>query len=279
MIAAPINGFESIVESAALGAVGTTVTPANNGYGTAVQILSGAQVVDDVFKFEININSMAVSGSARDACVKVGVDPSGGSSPVDVIVDLLCGSAGGLGGTSGGGGVNYWFPLGIAAGSSIWVSASVNNATVGTCSVVCTVYGKPTGPVLPRRGSFVRTFGSAPGTSNGTAVTPGNGVASSFVQLGSNTVEPLWFWQLGVGINNAAQSNNQSAWDLWVGDSSNKRRVIASQLVIPSVAEAIAFSGKGAYLPTPTGSGAWTRAGGPAASSTGMSAAAYGMGG
>lgn len=277
---APINGWELYINSASSAALGTSVTPGNNTYGAYAQVLSGASVTDDIYGIKININSMAVSGSARDAIATVGLDPAGGTSYTDTIIDLLCGAAGTITGV-GCGGVWYDFPLFIKKNTSIAIKASVNNATVGTCNAFVQLRGAPTGPIIPRTGTFVRTFGTTPGSSTGTAITAnGAGSKSAYVQLGSATVEPLWYWCLGIGINNNNMSNNPSSWDLAVGSSTTVNRLVVNdQLVIANTSEVLAYASNGAYSFTESGAGVFARGGGPATVSTGMSAAAYGMGG
>ena len=105
------------------------------------------------------------------------------------------------------------------------------------------------------------------------------GGKSAFVQLGAPLTESLWYWTLGVGCNNAAMSNNQATWDLAIGDATDRRIVIADQLVIPTAAEVLAYTSAGAAAGASPGDRVWVRAGASAVSPTGMSAAAYGVGG
>jgi hypothetical protein len=60
--------------------LGVVVTPGNNTYGSYVQMMTAAQVTSDAFAIAINVNSNAVSAAARDALLKVGFDPAGGTS-------------------------------------------------------------------------------------------------------------------------------------------------------------------------------------------------------
>lgn len=260
--------------------MGATVTPGNDTYGTYAQVIAGAAVTSDAYGIWINFNSNSVSAVARDTIAKIGFDPAGGTTYTDVALDLLCSCAGIIGGT-GLGGVWYYFPLWIPAGTSIGVAASVHNATVGTLASFCKLAIKPSNSsALPRTGTFVRTFGSTPASSSGTAITPNAaGSKSAYVQLGSATAEPLWYWCLGVGCNNTVMNNNSCAWDLALGDASNKLNVIVDQLSHQTASEVQAFQSPGVAADAATGSLVYVRAGSSAAQVTGISAAAYAVGG
>ena len=280
MLLPPVNEFSLVTPSVAIPMVSTgpTITPGNNAYGSYTQLIAGASVTDDVYGIWININAMAVSGSARDALVKIGVDPAGGSSYTDFVVDLSGSCAGAANGT-GLGGIVYYFPLRVRAGTSIALAASVNNGTVGTCSAWCWLKSKQSHPERARIGSFVRTFGSTLASSSGTALTPGTNAKGSYVQLGSALVEPLWFWQIGVFNNNAVGNNNPLAFDLALGTASNKRIVIADLPIIANTAEALHYVSLGAEAVGAPGDLVYARAAAQGAPSTGWSAAAYGIGG
>lgn len=275
-----IHEFGNPLVSVTSAAVGVTATPGNNTYGTFTQILSGAAVTDDAYGIYINVNNLGVSGVAKDAIAQIGVDPAGGTSYTVLIPDLLVSCAGAIGGISGGG-ITYFFPLFIKSGTSIAVSASTNNASVGTFTAYVRLLRQPAGYPTPRVGSFVRSFGINTGTSSGTVIVPNSaGGKSAFVQLGAALAEPLWGWCLGVGCNNAVMNNNASAWDLAIGSSTTVNRVvIADQLVFPTTAEIMYFQS----FTTPgfgaAGDLVFSRAGGQGASVAGMSAAAYGIGG
>lgn len=281
MLHPQVNEFALTVPSLALPNVttGPVITPGNNAYGTYVQLLAGASVTDDVCGIWINLNSMAVSGVARDAIIKIGIDPAGGSSYTDYITDLGASQAGAPNGT-GLGGLVYYFPLRIKAGTSIAVAASVNNGTVGTCSAWCWLKCKQSHSEYTRMGSFVRTFGSTPASSSGTALTPGTNAKGAYVQLGTIAAgDVLWFWQIGVFVNNAVGNNNPLAFDLAIGSAGSKRIVISDLPIITNTGEAMHYVSVGAHAIGAPGDNIYARAAAQAAPSTGWSAAAYGVGG
>lgn len=282
MIRAPINGFGLLSVSGTVFAT-DTVTPAQNAYGSYAALLDGSEVTDDSYGIWINFSGGAVSGAARDILARIGLDPAGGTSYTAFISDLVASCCGTLSASNGGcGGISYFFPVIIKAGTSIGCGGSVNNATVGTFSCTIQLMQKPTGPEIPRYGSKVIAFGSAPSTSNGTAVTPNSASSkSAYVQLGSSigADDVLWYWCLGVCCNNASMSNTSSMWDLAVGDASNKKLVIFDQLVMPGAVETMAFTSRGAVWQAKPGDNVYVRAGSNGVSPTGMSAIGYGVGG
>lgn len=285
MLATKANTFGLVIASHVnVGAtLGVSVTPAQNAYGSYAQVIAGASLTDDAYGIWININSGNVSAAVRDTLVTIGIDPAGGTSYTDTINHLLGSCAAAYNGASIVGGHFYYFPIRIRAGSSVGAKASVNNATVGTINVAARFFCRPTRPELIRYGSYVKTFGEVTATSKGTDVTSGGSNAKgSWVQLGSNLTESLWFWQIGHGMNQTGMNNNGSLWDLGLGDGSNNRIVIADRYVQTNAAEILATphgAEFNAHMEGTSGVGVYARAASPGTAQTGWSAAAYGVGG
>jgi hypothetical protein len=277
----PINEFGPVLGSTQPSAgVGTSVTPGNNTYGSYVSLLTA--IADKAYAVRLNIVNNTVSAQARDSLLKLGIDFAGGSAFQDIILDLAASSAGVQSGTTGGGGgIEYYIPLEIPAGASIGVAGSVNNATVGTMSCYARLRRQPTGPVIPRAGAFVRTFGSTPASSSGTAITVGTPAKGAWVQIGGAVTEPLWYWNLGCCINQAVVvNNNPIAFDMALGpNTSNLRMVIADQLALPSTSESWSFRSEGEYAVAAPGDLIWVRAQILSTVITGISAIVYGTGG
>ena len=272
--------MQLVIQSATGLGLEDTIIPGNNAYGSYVQLLTGAEVTDDAYGIWINLSNNTVSAVARDSFAKVGVDPSGGTTFIDKIPDLGCSSAGTISASNGGcGGMTYYFPLFIKAGSAIGIAASVNNATVGTLKASVRLFCKPSG-IPPRTGTFVRSFGAIAASSSGVPIVPnGSGSKSAFVQLGSALAESLWYWSLGVCCNNSNMTNNTSVWDLYLGDGTNMRSVIVDMIVMPGSLETLAYTCLGQNMLAQIGEKVYSRAGSNSTSPTGMSAIAYGMGG
>jgi hypothetical protein len=190
--------------------------------GTYAQVLTAANVSHDVFGLAIQFSSNAVSATARDTIVDIGVDAAGGTSYTVLIPTLLASSAAPSIGAFGSG-LNYFFPLYIKAGSTVAVRASVNNATVGTLRCGLRVFGAPRDRTNTVVGTKVIAYGITSATSTGTAVTPGTTSDGTWTSLGTiATGDNPWFWQYGVGVNQGTITAVGYSGDLGVGDASNK---------------------------------------------------------
>ena len=179
---------------------GTSVTPAVGSYGTAVQL--GSDLTQDAYGILINMNTNFTSNTSRNTVVTIGIDESGGTSPTDKITGLLCGGASAY--TRSGGGIWYYFPLFIPAGSAIFAKAQ---STVTTAiRVGCVTLSQPANPAAIRKGSFVETVGiTAPA---GVAITPGTTGESAWTLIGTTTLR-TWWVQFGV-----QQTTADTAWTL-----------------------------------------------------------------
>jgi hypothetical protein len=175
----------------------------------------------------ININSFSTSAAAKDTLVTIGVDAAGGTTYTDTIPTLIGSCSGG----TVAGGIWYYFPLWIRAGSSIAAKAQVNNATAGTGRVYMQLFGRPKRPEMVRVGSYVDAFGISTATSAGTAITPGTTSEGAWTQLGAATTKDYWWWQASMGVNDTTMSAIMYGADLAVGSASEKR-VVIDQLIV-----------------------------------------------
>ena len=237
------NEWGLIIESVADGTRpatttwGTSVTPGNNAYGSYAQVLTATS--DETYLCRIMISAIGVSGAAKDCLVTIGIDPAGGTSYTDFIVDLSASNAPNL--------VSlgllphiYEFPVIIPSGATVAAKASVNNATVGTARVALTLFGRPSRPELVKAGTFVTTFGSTPASSSGTAITPGTASEGAWTQIGSALTVPLWHWEWGIAVNSATMANNLHLVDIGLGDASNKKIVVPNGIAGESASEGLA---------------------------------------
>lgn len=272
------NEWGLIIESVADGtrpaaAWGTSITPGNNTYGSYTQVLTATS--DETYLCRILINSFGVSATAKDALVTIGIDPAGGTSYTDLIVDLAAACAATLFGP-----LTYEFPLRIPAGATVAAKATVNNATVGTGRVAVQLFGRPSRPELVKAGTFVQTFGSTPASSAGTAITPGTTAEGAWTQVGAALTAPLWHWEVGLGVNNAAMASTIHHVDVGIGDASNKKIAIPNALFAENGAEAMSKFTFGKSAVGAIGDIVYARIQtGPVAFSTGTSVIVYGVGG
>jgi len=210
--------------------MGTVVTPGNNTKGSWAQCLTAANVANDVSLIHINVNNAAVSATARDIILDVGVDEAGGTAYVVKIADLI-GSCAGT--NDGSGGINYIFPLAIKAGSTIAVQASCNGNTSGF-RVWIKVYGKPRNPAALRVGSRVETLGVVSASSCGTAVTAGQASVGAWTSIGTLT-NVAWWFQAGMGVNDSTMTSQCYVLDIAVGSSGEKPLIVGQLWITNSV--------------------------------------------
>jgi hypothetical protein len=218
---------------------GTAVTPgASNVMGSYATIIAAGSVTHDVYGIYINFSSGGTTTAARDILADIGIDTAGGTSFTALIPSLLASCASTRLGATPSGGIDYYFPLFIPAGSTIGCRAQVNNGTAGSVRCHVIVFGDPSNPELVRCGSFARAFGATAASSSGTAVTPGSSAAEgTYVQLGSATVEDLWWWQVGLGVNDATMAAVSYMLDIAAGDASNKRILIENVVAASNATE------------------------------------------
>lgn len=214
--------------------LGTTVTPGTASEGSWATVQSA--LAQDAYGIMVCINSAFTSATPRNYVVDIGADPAGGTSYSAIITDLLAGGATAL---DVGGGVWYYFPLFIPAGSTIGARAQGTNAS--TMKVFTSCFQLPMNPSQVRKGSFTETVGITPGAILGTSVTPGTSSEGSWTSIGT-TVNRLWWWQLGVQV-----SASDSAWntallfgDVATGDATHKDIIIQDNPFVTSTAEACA---------------------------------------
>lgn len=259
-------------------AYGTSITPGTGGsFGSWVQLLSGANVANDVYGVMVCINSFSTSVTTRNVLIDIGVDNAGGTSYVTKIPYLMGGHASPY--NVGSGGNWYYFPLSIPAGSSIAARGVGNVATAGR--VYITVFGQPRRPEMVRTGSKVFSFGQTVATATGTTVTPGTTEDGTAVSLGATTM-PLWWWQVGYTCVDTTMTLAAVHCDVLAGTTTgNAKILIANSLVNVSQAEQISNLPltMGCVAAVDTGENVYVRCQSSATADSEVSMMAYGMGG
>jgi hypothetical protein len=222
--------FCSVGATRPAAAFGTSVTPAQNAFGTAAQVLTAGNVSFDVYGIQINFNSGGTSTAIRDMLCNIGVDPAGGTSYTTLIPNLIASCSAPYMGASGTG-HNYFFPVFIKSGSTVSCAASVNNATVGTMRCWMRIFGKPRDRRMVKVGTRVVAYGITAASSQGTAVTAGTAAEGSYTTLGTiaGTDNP-WFWQVGMGISNGTITALSYSGDLGIGAAGTEKTVIEQRL-------------------------------------------------
>lgn len=221
-------------------AFGTAITPVQNGAGGGYStLLAGASVTHDVFGILINVNSVAISGAARDCLATLGFDPAGGTSFAD-FVSLLCGQASAYAAPAGngvGGGHSFYFPLWLRAGTTIGMRASVNSADVTDIRGFVRLFCQPSRPELIWCGQRIEQLGVTALSSTGIGVTAGTAAEGTWTEIGTTTRHHRYY-EFGFGMNDGTASSNAYNVDVSVGDATNKKIVQLDAFVGSNTAEA-----------------------------------------
>ena len=255
---------------------GTSITAGGsaNTKGSYTQF-SGGGIAEDAYGILINLNSADVNGFGRPMQVTIGKDDAGGTSYTDFINDLLCGNAAPY--NIGNGGFWYYFPVFMKAGASLAAKAQCEQASK-TVNIFAQLFGKPAAPEACRVGSFVRTFGADNTTSGGTAVTPGTASEGGYADLGT-TADDLWWWQLGSSCDDDTMAAIAYHCDLAIGDASNKHLVLENIYMAHNGSEQRWHNPHGAYYQSKSGNHVYGRMQCSGTSDSGMTMAAYAVGG
>jgi len=239
MLLIPAAGFGKIIESHGstrpAAAFGTSLTALQSpSVGSWTQVIAGASVTDRVHGILINLNSIALSATNKECLVDIGIDEAGGSSYTQLIPSL--GGACAYPYNVGTGGVWYYFPLNIKAGSSIAARASVNWAVPGTARVSVQLFCAPSMPVWA--GSYVRAYGADLTACAGVAVTSGTTSEGAWTQIGTIAAGDVIRWfQATMSVNDSTMTALCYHLDVAVGDATNKKIVISNQIVSSTAAE------------------------------------------
>ncbi len=248
---------------------GTALTPAQNAYGTYVELFSAAQVTDDVYEIFVMVSGVGISATSRDCLVSLSLD-----SGVTSLVDLVCGPAAAVAAN----GVEFRFPLFIPAGTRIMAAAAVNSSNLATLQIRCRLKCQPTQPNRLIIGRYIDQFGVTLASSNGTALTEGSLVDGTYVQVGGSPTRPLQYLTYGYGHSSSAINNAATEVDIAIGDATNKVIVIANATHTTTSSEAITKPDHGQECSVNTAHLLYARAQG-SGGVAGASIAIYGVGG
>lgn len=259
---------------------GTSVIPgASNAEGSWTQIASSANIAQDCYWVYLQIHAGGTSTAAKNQLLDFGVDPAGGTSYTAFFENFQIGSTPSLAQV---GVREHIFPIFIKAGSSVAVRIQGSNATAGTVRVAARFYGQPTNPLAVPVGAFAQTFGTIT-NSSGQSFTPGNAADGSWVDLGSVT-KPLWWFQMGYGIDNGTITAEQTYIEVAWGDVTNKHSMF-KVMHAGTTAETAGFLTQthllacSAYNPVPAGANIYLRGRCVNAPDTGYHATVLGIGG
>ena len=259
--------------------LGTSVTAGiSNAEGSWTQVASSSNIAQDCYWMHVYVHSGSTATTARNILLDIGVDPAGGTSYTSIINNIDVGQAPA---PSVAGARKFVFPFFIKAGSSVAVRAQGSHTT-GTVRVAAVFWGQPSNPENVPVGMFSETIGTVT-NSNGQSFTPGNTVDGSWTDLGTTT-NNLWWWQVGVGIDNTVITALYTAVEIAWGDATNKHSIFKT-VVLGNTSEAVGvivdpnLLMNAAYKPVPAGSHIYIRGRCSASPNTGWHATVIGIGG
>lgn len=201
--------------------IGTSVSTAAFGLlGSWTEIASSASLSQDCYWLYLRVHTAAVSGAVADALIDLGIDPAGGTSYTSFFETFNVGGAPSL---TQVGSREHLFPIFIKAGSSVAVRIQGGGGGTLTARVAARFYGQPTNPLACPVGAFSEKFGTTTGFK-GQSFTPGNASDGSWANLGSVT-KPLWWWQMGYGIDNTTITAEYTYIEVAWGNASNKHTI------------------------------------------------------
>jgi hypothetical protein len=260
-----------------LTSMGTAVTPGSGVKGSySAQILTGAQIAHDCFGILVSFNSGTSTGAARNIVADIGIDAAGGTSYTVKIPDLIASNAATY--LSHNGGIHYYFPLRVKAGSSIACRANSSAVTGFNCWVE--VFGRPVDRRAVWAGDEVIAYGITGNT--GTTVTAGTVSDGAWTSLGTTTRDHFW-WQHGFMSTDTAIAAAQTYHcDVAIGTSTSALRVaIKDGYWVMNTSEASGGPGAAGLRPcvttTKAGEIVYGRAQAATTPDTGLSMAAYGV--
>lgn len=252
---------------------GTSVTPVTtDAYGTPGAL---GTLDFDTYGILININSNTGTNAARRSAVKIIADG------VDIITDLLAGDAAQF---YIAGGYYYFFPLFLPEGTVL--QAAARGSVTTAFRVGAQYYQKPLNAAQIRKGAYVETLGvtTGAGTVNGTSITPGTTNEGAWTLIGQTT-QRLWWWQIGMQINDNSKSNSAVFVDLAVGDTNvlgdPKDTIVENLLIGVQTSEAMTNQPltAGVEYVVPAGKYIWARAQNSAANDAAYDIGVYACGG
>ena len=259
---------------------GTDVTPGtSDAEGAWTEVLAAASVTKHCYWMHLAFSGGRVAGQIENQLVDVGVDPAGGTAYSAIISNFQVGSAPN---TTDGGKREHVFPFFIPSGSSVAVRMQGSNAVAEPTRAIIALWGQPSRPENVPVGMFSETLGTLSG-SKGQSFTPGNAADGTYADFGTTT-QNLWWWQVGVGVDNATMAQEKTFVDVAWGDATNKHVLFRTTMQLHTT-EHVGFyvptylAVCAAYQPVPAGSHIYVRGRCDSAPDTGYHATVIGIGG
>jgi hypothetical protein len=247
-------------------------------FSTYATLVTAANVTQDVYGVELLFSNAFNAATTRNLLVNIGVDSGGGTTFVTKIPALMAGHAGSM---ILGGGITYYFPLYIPAGSTIGIQAT--GTTAFAFNTAIKLFGQPRRPEAVRVGSYVTNFGTTTTGARGTAITLGTTARGTYTRVGAATTRSFWWWQMGYSFVDTNVAAASVAFDMAAGSSTTvNKSLFINAVYFQDGTERIwntPFTIGQQYNNVAAGENIYIRGQGSGAAEAGATVAAYGLGG
>ncbi len=247
-------------------------------FSTYATLVTAANVTNDVYGIELVFSNAFLSATTRNLLVNIGVDNAGGTTFITKIPALMAGHAGSM---IVGGGITYYFPLYIPAGSSIGIQAT--GTTAFAFNTAIKLFGQPRRPDAVRVGSYITNFGTTTTGALGTAITLGTTARGTYTQVGAATTRSHWWWQMGYSYVDTNVAAGSVAFDMAAGSSTTvNKNLFTNAVYFQDGTERIVnipLTFGQLYNNVGVGENIYIRGQGSGAAEAGTTVAAYGLGG
>lgn len=206
---------------------GTVITPVVGSKGGWAQIFAALDA--DTYGLMILVHNSRTSAANRSYAIDIGIGAAGSET---VIIPDLIGSNAGI--TNSTGGIWYYFPIFIPAGTRL--AARAQGSVTTTCRVIVRAMQMPQNPAMVKTCGYVEELGLT--GIVGTSITAGQASEGSLVSVGTTTRD-LWWWQVGAQVPVADVAHNAAYYhiDVAVGDGTNFAYLIMDQPLVTTTTE------------------------------------------
>jgi hypothetical protein len=217
--------------------------------GTDTAVLTG--IAYDCWGIGIWVSAGSTDATIRRQMIDLLIDPTAGvgnaGSSWSVAINNIYTNSPAI--TGGNIGHAFYFPLFLPAGTAI--GARVQDVVGGaTCRFSIRIQGQPSRPDLTRVGTVVQTIGAT-------------GAAGSYSASIGTLTRDAWWWQLGVGTNDATIGGNSYYFDIATDATTKYVAAYGITYYTPGSTEITSKNAFGHGLPqfhAPAGTDVYTRA-------------------
>lgn len=189
----PASGFGRQYQQSVKGGVGATAGATAHTMGSYVTLIDPLDY--DCFGLALRITGVSVSAAASQGLADIAIAPTGGGNEQIVIPFLDVGAASSVVGTVG---TTYFFPLFIPAGKAVryrWQSVTASDTTI---AILAHAFSHPVHGFAEDAPQEWVEYGANSAASRGVALTSGNAVFGTDVQITASTTRDHRWFHVGI---------------------------------------------------------------------------------